>query len=230
MNGSETAKSVKGFFDQYATDFDAIYGTQNTFFERVVNKLFRKSMRIRFDKVMEYTNPVEGKRVLDIGCGPGLYSVVLAKNGASQVVGVDFADEMLQIARSKAEEFGVQDRCEFLTMDAMDYSSEEKANYTIVMGVMDYIESPATFVRHLAKLTDGKILLSFPVDDGLMAAQRKYRYRKRCPLYMYTDHSLKSLLDEVVGSCTYEVERIARDFFVTVFSSPASEKQQQRSQ
>lgn len=108
MNANDA--SVQGFFDRYATDFDAIYGTQNNVFERMINQLFRKSMRVRFDKVMEYAHPVKGKRVLDVGCGPGLYSVILAKAGAD-VVGVDFADEMIQIARSKAEEFGVQDRC-----------------------------------------------------------------------------------------------------------------------
>jgi 2-polyprenyl-3-methyl-5-hydroxy-6-metoxy-1,4-benzoquinol methylase len=213
---SNTAAAVRGFFDRYATDFDAIYGTQKSVVERVISQLFRKSMRIRFDKVMEYANPVEGKNVLDVGCGPGLYSVILAKAGAGNVVGVDFADEMIQIARAKARELGVEDRCRFLTMDAMSYTSDRKADYVIVMGVMDYIEKPLPFLQHLMQLTDGKILLSFPVDDGLMAAQRKYRYRKRCPLYMYTEKSLCSLLDQAIDRGDYRVERISRDFFVTV--------------
>lgn len=215
MNADDTTTSVRGFFDRYATDFDAIYGTQNTVFERMINQLFRKSMRARFDKVMESVNPARGKRVLDVGCGPGLYSVMLAKAGAD-VVGVDFADEMLQIARAKAQEFGVEDACRFLTMDVMSYAAEEKADYTIVMGVMDYVAEPIAFLRHLQRLTDGSILLSFPVDDGLLAAQRRYRYRKRCPLYMYTKESLHDLLDQVAGGGTWEVERISRDFFVTM--------------
>ncbi len=38
------------FFHQYANDFDAIYGNQNGVLDSVINKLFRKSMRLRYEK------------------------------------------------------------------------------------------------------------------------------------------------------------------------------------
>ena len=100
-------------------------------------------------------------------------------------------------------------------MDAMSYTNENKFDFTIVMGVMDYIEDAETFIKHLMALTQGKIMLSFPVDDGLMAAQRKYRYKNRCPLYMYKESTLQSLLDSVAKE-HFKIERIARDFFVTI--------------
>jgi demethylmenaquinone methyltransferase/2-methoxy-6-polyprenyl-1,4-benzoquinol methylase len=43
-------------------------------------------------------------RVLDVACGTGDLSLVLARAGAGRVVGLDFCRPMLEIARRKAEE------------------------------------------------------------------------------------------------------------------------------
>ncbi|WP_025688115.1 class I SAM-dependent methyltransferase [Paenibacillus zanthoxyli] len=40
--------------------------------------------------------PLQGKRVLDIGCGGGIYTKALALSGAAQVTGMDFSAEMLK--------------------------------------------------------------------------------------------------------------------------------------
>src|ERR1700759_4235292 len=98
------------FFHQYANDFDAIYGNQNGVVDSVINKLFRKSMRLRYEKSVEGCEPVQGRSVLDIGCGPGHYSITLAQRGASRVVGIDFAEGMLDIAAKQAVKERVSDR------------------------------------------------------------------------------------------------------------------------
>jgi demethylmenaquinone methyltransferase/2-methoxy-6-polyprenyl-1,4-benzoquinol methylase len=46
---------------------------------------------------------VEGARVLDVACGTGDLSLVLAAAGEAHVVGLDFCRPMLEIARRKAE-------------------------------------------------------------------------------------------------------------------------------
>jgi demethylmenaquinone methyltransferase/2-methoxy-6-polyprenyl-1,4-benzoquinol methylase len=46
---------------------------------------------------------VEGARVLDVACGTGDLSLVLADAGRARVVGLDFCRPMLEIARRKAE-------------------------------------------------------------------------------------------------------------------------------
>jgi demethylmenaquinone methyltransferase / 2-methoxy-6-polyprenyl-1,4-benzoquinol methylase len=45
---------------------------------------------------------VEGARVLDVACGTGDLSLVLASAGAAKVIGLDFCRPMLEIARGKA--------------------------------------------------------------------------------------------------------------------------------
>ena len=44
-------------------------------------------------------------RVLDLGCGPGIYSVALAER-AKEVLGLDISEEMLVFARERAREAG----------------------------------------------------------------------------------------------------------------------------
>ena len=85
------------FFHQYANHFDAIYGNQNGFVDSVINRLFRKSMKLRYEKTIEGCNPIANKSVLDIGCGPGHYSITLAQRGASRVVGIDFAEGVFAV-------------------------------------------------------------------------------------------------------------------------------------
>jgi SAM-dependent methyltransferase len=44
---------------------------------------------------------VDGKRVLDLGCGAGQLAFHLAEAGAAEVVGVDISEQMLSLARSE---------------------------------------------------------------------------------------------------------------------------------
>ena len=46
-------------------------------------------------------NGIAGKKMLDIGCGTGLLSVKLAKQGA-QVTGIDLSADMLAVAEERA--------------------------------------------------------------------------------------------------------------------------------
>jgi hypothetical protein len=52
------------------------------------------------------------------------------------------------------------------------------------------------------------------VEGGLLAWQRKLRYRGRCELYMYTRDQLESLFSSFHG-VRAAIEPAARDFFVT---------------
>ena len=75
--------SVAGFFEDYARDFDALYGTRRSLLNDLVNPILRRSMKLRTERTLAGCSPIEGATVLDVGCGPGHHSVELARRGAA---------------------------------------------------------------------------------------------------------------------------------------------------
>jgi len=210
MPGKRTAD----FFDSYAHDFSAIYGTSNSLTNRIINGLLRKSMMIRYRKTLAGCDPVEGKSVIDIGCGPGHYGIALAKKGVKHVLGLDFAPVMIDLAGDNARAAGVEGICEFVCDDFIGRSFDRKFDYSVLMGFMDYIADPGAVVRKALSVTASRAFFSFPADGGFLAWQRKLRYRSRCDLYLYTEKGLHDLFREA-GASGVKIERIERDFFVT---------------
>jgi ubiquinone/menaquinone biosynthesis C-methylase UbiE len=209
-------KEVADFFDSYSDQFNAIYGNKNSFFSGPVNRLFRQSMRLRFENTIRGCQPVAGQTIVDIGCGPGHYSIRLAKMGAQKVFGLDFAQGMIDIANEHASHADVSDRCQFVHGDFLTYPFNCRFDYAVVMGFMDYVEQPAKIIERVLSVTKKKAFFSFPADGGILAWQRRQRYKNRCKLFLYKEHQLKGFFDDI-ESCTYNIQRISRDFFVTVF-------------
>ena len=80
---------AKGYSLRNADELDGESG-------RALAELFEKELQVR-----------PGMRALDVGCGPGILSVTLAKAGCS-VTGVDLSPGMLEEARRNAERHGVE--------------------------------------------------------------------------------------------------------------------------
>jgi 2-polyprenyl-3-methyl-5-hydroxy-6-metoxy-1,4-benzoquinol methylase len=206
---------TRQFFHEYASGFNSIYSNRNTLANQLINRVFRKSMALRYRKTLEGCRPIEGKSVLDVGCGPGHYGISLARAGAAHVVGVDFAEGMIELARRQAQATGVAARCTFIARDFYSYQPETPFDYSIVMGVMDYVADPNVLIAQVLSMTHDRAFFSFPVAGGVLAWQRKLRYRARCPLFLYTRAQVERLFESIEGAQA-QVELIARDFFVQV--------------
>lgn len=202
------------FFDRYAGDFNAIYGNSNDGFERIVNRLFRRAMLLRYERTLERCRPIEGASVIDIGCGPGHYSVALARAGASRVLGLDFAPGMLKIAEEAAKAAGVAERCSFALGDFLAYPIPDKFDYAVVMGFMDYVADPRPVIDRVLAIVRRRGFFSFPKAGGPLAWQRQLRYRNRCDLFLYREDDIRGLLS--AAGAAFKIESIGRDFFVTV--------------
>jgi SAM-dependent methyltransferase len=211
----ERVDRTSEFFQSYAQDFDAIYGTQNTWVNRLINRFFRRSMKLRYDLVLENCAPLLGKRVLDVGCGPGHYSVALAQRGAGEVLGLDFSPRMLDLAQARAREAGVAGRCRFELANFITYPLRETFDYAVVIGFMDYMQEPMAVIRKVLQATRDRAFFSFPAAGGFLAWQRRLRYKRRCELFFYSEADLKKLFKE--AGIRWESQRVARDYFVTVY-------------
>lgn len=80
-------------FDQSAETYDEWCSTPLGSF---VDELEKQIMK-------EVAQPKQGEKVLDLGCGTGIYSLWLSEQGVN-VTGIDISSEMLKKAKSKAED------------------------------------------------------------------------------------------------------------------------------
>ncbi len=66
---------------------------------------------------------VAGKRVYDLGCGPGIFAIGCAIMGAKEVKGFDVDKKALALARRNAEKLGLRNIA-FIEMDVKDIRGE----------------------------------------------------------------------------------------------------------
>jgi tRNA (mo5U34)-methyltransferase len=97
---------------------------------------------------------LRGKRVLDIGCNGGFYSLEMKMRGAERVLGIDIDERYLRQARFAAEVSGLE--IEFARMAVWDVASlGERFDVVIFMGVLYHLRHPLLALdlihEHVAK-------------------------------------------------------------------------------
>ena len=97
-------------------------------------------------EIMRLLSPLEGKRVLELGCGFGRFSVFLAQQGAS-VTGVDIGPNLVAASNALAKVNQVD--CKFQTANIVSLPFESKT-YDIVIGI--------AVLHHLSKPDVSKAL------------------------------------------------------------------------
>ena len=92
-----------------------------------------------------------GTRVLDVGCGIGRWSRLLAARGA-EVCGVDLSQTMIAIARARSAASGLEGRCRFLVQDLCQL--ETGAQHELVLGVtvLQHILEPERLRQALERM------------------------------------------------------------------------------
>lgn len=189
----ERAEDVKTYFTQRAQLFDALYEDEGLL-SRSFNQVFRRPMFLRYVHTLAALKELSGKRILDVGCGSGRYSVEIARKGA-HVVGVDFSEEMLRMARERAREGKVEDRTEFIAADFASWgkTTDQRFDASFAMGVLDYIEDAQGFIRTMASVSN-EVIISFPAPTPPRAPLRKLRYTLRnCPIFFYKKPDIEAL-------------------------------------
>jgi tRNA (mo5U34)-methyltransferase len=83
-----------------------------------------------------------GKKVLDIGCNAGFYSIELAKKGAD-VLGIDLDPHYLKQAKWVIEQFGLSEKIRLMKMQVYDLSKiNEEFDMIWFMGVFYHLRYP----------------------------------------------------------------------------------------
>lgn len=103
---------------------------------------------------LEYINrliPIDGKTVLDVGCGGGILSESMAGLGA-HVTGIDLGEKPLQVAKLHLLESGKQ--VEYRKIAVEELAAERPTHYDVVtcMEMLEHVPDPASIVMACAAL------------------------------------------------------------------------------
>lgn len=100
---------------------------------------------------IESLSSLQGKKVLDIGCGGGILSEALAKRGA-HVTGIDLASQAICAANDHLKASGLT--VDYRLISAEKLAEENPAAYDIVtcMEMLEHVPDPASIVSAAARL------------------------------------------------------------------------------
>lgn len=190
---------VKNYFEDIAQEFDNIYDNEGTTITKITNKLFRKSLYERMPISLEECEDINNKTIIDIGCGSGRLCYLLAKENASKVVGVDYSQQMIDIAKEFVKNKGHEEKIQFQCVDFFTkYQTNEKFDISIALGVFDYLQFPEKFLEKMKSVTKGKIIASYPARYAFQAPIRRvWLYTRKCPVYFYTESQLQKIYESV---------------------------------
>lgn len=147
-------------------------------------------------------------KILDVGCGSGFFSILLAKRG-HEVTGTDLTPEMVECSRQLAGEF--QADCRFLVMDAEKLDFPEEAFDVVISRNLTWTlpHAEKAYQEWLRVLKKGGVLLNFDANYGATDISDTSGLPE--------NHTHRTLGDDMMREC----EEIQRQLPISSFIRPA---------
>jgi len=106
---------------------------------------------LRLGWIRQYVGALSGKRILDVGCGGGILSESMSKEGAD-VTGIDLAEKSLKVARLHGLESGI--KVDYQLISAEDMAARHPGEFDVVtcMEMLEHVPDPGSIVRACATM------------------------------------------------------------------------------
>ncbi|MCL2806773.1 MAG: class I SAM-dependent methyltransferase [Coriobacteriia bacterium] len=127
---------------------------------------------VMVELIRKHVDISDTTRVLDLACGKGAVSVKIADELGVKVKGIDLTSEFVEYAKLKAQEFSVNDLCEFAIGDINEAVATETDYDCVIYGAvgLDVLGSPLEALNKLkATVKPGGYILieeGYIPDDG----------------------------------------------------------------
>jgi 2-polyprenyl-6-hydroxyphenyl methylase / 3-demethylubiquinone-9 3-methyltransferase len=121
----------------------------------------RDSVCMHFGRDRRAKKPLEGLRLLDIGCGGGLVAEPMRRLGA-QVIAIDAAERNIKTAMTHAEPLGLDIDYRNTTVEALIESQEPLFDIVLNLEVVEHVADVNHFLETAAALVnpDGMMILA----------------------------------------------------------------------
>lgn len=182
---------VRERFREKAHAFDDLYED-----ERPLTRLLRPGLFLRRQLAADTVREWGAPRVLDVGCGSGRIGEFVLEAGASHYLGIDFAEPMIELARTRLERHS--ERTELIIGDFLKTPLSGPFDVILALGLFDYLPDAERFARRIFELCapHGCLVGSFPSWSLIKGPIRKLRYEwiGDCPIFNYSRRELQLML------------------------------------
>lgn len=148
MNGPDTNK-IQSLFDSIAGDYDRL----NHLLSLGIDKTWRRRALKRI------IDGDDEKRILDIACGTGDFSIEIAKHSSpgTSVTGLDLSEGMLKVMKQKVHKAGLEDRIseEQGNSEQMRFDDGTFDRVTIAFGIRNFQDREKALKEILRVLKEG---------------------------------------------------------------------------
>ncbi len=130
ISGDDWQKAVRDAWNAMADQYDAMVGTRDDFYRT----------EVMGPGLLSACGDVSGLKVLDLGCGQGYFSRLLAQ-GRATVVGIDISERLVNhaVRRERASPLGI----EYLLLDAADAAERwPPASFDLVVSCIALQDMP----------------------------------------------------------------------------------------
>ncbi len=188
--------------------------------------------------VLDAIGPVEDRDVLEIACGTGRFTVMLAERGAN-VVGLDISGPMLQQGREKAKRAGVAENMDLMRGDAGRLPFPDNSfDSVLAMRFFHLADQPASFLSEMRRVSRNQVFFdtfnrfttrslynwALPMGSRLYSRWEVSRLLDSAGLHLVdSDHDFAfpyGLYREIPN----ELASVFRDIDTTLISSPLGKR------
>ncbi len=165
-------EQVKEIFNDIAPKYDKL----NHLLSMNIDKGWRKKAVANID----VSTP---KRVLDIACGTGDFSIAAYKRGVRDIVGLDISQGMVEIGQKKIASLGLEDSISLQTGDSENIHFEDESFDAVIVafGVRNFenLEKGLCEMHRVLKTGGKVIILEFSMPRTFPIKQLYKFYFKR---------------------------------------------------
>jgi ubiquinone/menaquinone biosynthesis C-methylase UbiE len=160
----------------------------NEYMKELIGHLIYKTMgttaffrRIEWRNMLEWLDPKEGERILDIACGGGVLSLKIAEKGC-EVYGVDLSKDAIKYAEHLAEREGIT--CEFVVGSAEDLPYPDGYfDKVICSSSLEHFKDDIRALKEMHRVLkpNGSVVLTtdsfnYPISEELKEMHREIAY------------------------------------------------------
>ena len=168
-----TATAIKYKIDSFPRwhyEFD-ILGQKTPIFDKQTAITHRHRKAYFFDPLVKhFGGSLRGKRVLDLGCNAGWWSLLCIQNGADFVLGVDGRQMHIDQANFVFETKEVpSNKFEFRCQSVFDLHNEKPFDIVLCLGLLYHVSQPVQLFDIISKLNSDVLVIDTTLSQRLFA-------------------------------------------------------------